>query len=88
MTEGHNAEEKYFAEKDRELLDALIHQTVWVLKWNTASCDHGLIGAWFHRPTEKEQEAFMRKTFPDEFGDETTVDWTVQEFDIKERIAD
>tara|TARA_Y100000034_G_C6833487_1_gene376444 strand:+ start:199 stop:456 length:258 start_codon:yes stop_codon:yes gene_type:complete len=85
MTTGYNAEEKYFKEKDAELLEALIHQTVWVLSWNWKNGgDHGQFGAWFHRPSEKEQEAFMREKFPVEFDN---LNWEVSEFTIAESIG-
>lgn len=91
MTKGYNQEEKYFKKKDAELLEALIRQTVWVLSWKTESGDRGIEGAWFHKPREMEQLAFMKEKFPDEFdavadSGEPMINWECLEFTISERM--
>lgn len=81
MTTGYNREEEYFQKKDKELLDALIHQTVWVIAWKSED-EIKIKGAWFHHPTEVEQRAYMMESFPE------VSDWKCVEFTIKERITD
>lgn len=75
--------------KNQELLDALICQTVWAIKWKTESGDEGIHGAWLHHPSEEEQESFMKKTHSDEWvDDDQFIKWDCIEFTIKEKIGD
>ena len=93
MTTGYNREEEYFKKKDQELIDAMIHQTVWIIAWDTESGDSGFEGVWYHKPSEEEQVAYLKKKFPGEFdaiedGEDPYIYWNVVEFTIKERIGD
>ena len=56
---------------------------IWIVKWDTESCDHGIAGPWLEEPSEEILEVFFKEEMPDEFEDgDCYISWTVCEIDL------
>jgi hypothetical protein len=65
---------------------------IWIVTWHSwNSEDHGICGAWKVKPSEEAVRDYMKKTFPEEFLDETGqeyIHWCIEEMTVFDTIFD